>query len=130
MVGREGEEVTLDVLSGRVPGGGAPLCQEAHTDGAGVDHPDIAVLEELEDLQQGLVHQGAPAVGEDGVDGVRGQEGDQSRHGVQAVPGEPDISDLALRLQLEQGRDGELDNLLQAGTELHIMDLSPDQLLI
>ena len=115
--------VPLDVLSCRVPGRRASLAQQPHTDGAGVDDPDLAVLEELEDVQQGLVHQGAPAVGEDGVDGVRGQQGDQPLEGLQAVAGQPDISHLPLRLELEQCWQGELDYLLQAGTELHVMHL-------
>ena len=98
--GGEGK-VPLDVLSCRVPGRRAPLAQQPHTDGAGVDDPDLAVLEELEDVQQGLVHQGAPAVGEDGVDGVRGEEGDQPLQSVQTVASQPDIPDLTLLLQLE-----------------------------
>ena len=64
-----------------------------------------------------------PAVGEDGVDGAGGQEGDQPLHGVQAVARQSDVPHLALLLQLEQRWDCELDNLLQALTELHVVDL-------
>ena len=107
-----------------MPGWRTPGAQQAHTDRAGVDHPDLAVLEELEGVEQSLVDQGAPAIGEDGVDGARGEEADQPLQGVQAVAGQPDISDLALRLQLEQSWDGELDYLLQAGAELHVVNLT------
>ena len=43
-------EVTLDVLSSRMPGRRTPGTQEAHTDWAGVDDSNVALLEEVQDV--------------------------------------------------------------------------------
>ena len=71
--GRGEEEVSLDVGGGGVPGGRTSHTQQSHRHRAGVDHADRPAGEEVHLVQQAAVHQGAPAVRQDGVDGVGGR---------------------------------------------------------
>ena len=106
----------------------APVTEKPHGDGAGVDDADIVPREEVQRLpQQRLVHERAPAVGQDGVHRAAREEGDEPDEGLQAVARHPDVPDLAGRPEVHQGGERVLDQLLQRVAELDIVHLDNDR---